>query len=230
VIGVAWAVLRPFLMMIIFSVVFGRLVRVPTGEVPYPIFAYAGLLPWTFFAAALAQSGVCLVGNASLISKVYFPRLVMPVASVLASMLDFLVAFVLLLAMMLFYGIVPGAAAVAVAFFGALAFLAALGTGLWLSALNVKYRDINHVIPFLIQSWMFLTPVVYPSSLIPERWRLLYALNPMVGVVEGFRWALLDSPSVSPAMLAVSVVVTLLLFIGGLFYFRRMEREFADVV
>lgn len=230
VLGVAWAVLRPFLTMVIFSVVFGWLVRVPTGDVPYPIFSYAGLLPWTFFAAALTQSSVSLVGNANLISKVYFPRLVMPLASVLACVVDFAVAFVLLLGLLLYYGVVPGPAALAAPLFALLAFMTALGCGLWLAALNVKYRDINHTVPFLVQTWLFVTPVVYPSSLIPEQWRLLYGLNPMVGVVEGFRWALVGTEMVAGDLIAASTVTILVLLIGGLFYFRRVEREFADVV
>lgn len=229
-IGAAWAVLQPFLTMVVFSVIFGRLVGVPSDGVPYPVFSYAALLPWTFFATALNRSGASLVYDANLISKVYFPRLVVPIAAVLAMMVDFALAFLVLLGMMLFYGIVPGVAALMLPLFVFLAFMTALGVGLWLSALNVKYRDVAYVIPFLTQFWFFLTPVAYPSSIIPERWRLLYGLNPMAGVVEGFRWALLGTESAPSALIAVSTVVVMALFVGGLFYFRRMEHEFADVV
>lgn len=230
VVGATWAVLQPLLTMVVFSVVFGRLARVPSDGVPYPIFSYAALLPWTFFATALSQSGTSLAANAHLVSKVYFPRLIIPIAGVLASAVDFAVAFVVLLAMMLFYGIVPGLAVLAVPLFLLLAFMTALGMGLWLSALDVKYRDVRYTIPFLTQFWLFVTPVVYPSSLIPERWRLLYGLNPMAGVVEGFRWALLGQEGAPGGLIVVSALVVLALFAGGLFYFRRVEREFADFV
>ena len=229
-IGAAWAILQPFLTMVIFSVIFGELVRVPSDGVPYPVFSYAALLPWTFFATALNRSSASLVYDANLISKVYFPRLIVPIAAVLAPMVDFAIAFTILLGMMLFYGIVPGTVALTLPLFLGLALLTALGLGFWLSALNVKYRDIGYVIPFLIQAWLFVTPVVYPSTIIPERWRLLYGLNPMAGVVEGFRWALLDTESTPGVLIIVSTIVVVVLFVAGLFYFRRMENEFADVV
>lgn len=229
-IGAVWAVLQPFMTMVAFSLIFGRLLSVPSDGVPYPIFSYAALLPWTFFATTLAQSGTSLVSNSNLISKVYFPRLAIPIAVVLAGAIDFGIAFVILIGMMLFYGIVPGMAVLSIPLFLLLAFMTALGVGLWLSALDVKYRDVRYTIPFLTQFWLFATPVAYPSSLIPEQWRLLYSLNPMAGVVEGFRWALLAKGEPPGRLILVSAAVVLLVFISGLFFFRRIENEFADVV
>jgi lipopolysaccharide transport system permease protein len=228
-IGAAWAILQPFLTMVVFSVTFGQLIDMPTGGAPYPVFAYVALLPWTFFAGALNRSGNSLVYDANLISKVYFPRMILPIAAVLSLILDFAVAFVVLLVMMLFYGIVPDIAVVTLPLFLLLAFMTALACGLWLSAVNVKYRDVAYAIPFLTQFWLFITPVAYPTTIIPEHWRLLYSLNPMVGVVEGFRWALLGQQSVQGESIFLSTMVILTLFIGGLFYFRRMEAEFADI-
>ncbi len=230
VIGAAWAILQPFLTMVVFSIIFGGLIRVPSDGVPYPVFSYAALLPWNFFAAALNRSGNSLVYDTNLISKVYFPRLILPLSAVLSMTLDFAVAFVILLAMMFFYGIVPGVAVLSLPLFLLLALMTALGCGLWLSALNVKYRDIAYVIPFLTQFWFFITPVAYPSSIIPEAWRALYGLNPMSGVVEGFRWALLGTARAPDTLIFVSTVVVAVLLSGGLLYFRRMENEFADVV
>jgi lipopolysaccharide transport system permease protein len=229
-IGVVWAVLQPFLTMVIFTVLFGRLAKIGTGSIPYPVFSYSGLLPWTFFASAINLAGLSLVSNANMIAKIYFPRLLMPAAAVLGATLDFCIAFVVLLIMMLYYGIAPGLAAFTLPLFLALAIFTALGISLWLAALNVKYRDIRYVIPFLTQVWLFLTPVLYPSSMIPEKWRLVYGINPMSGVVEGFRWSLLGSEKAPGPMILVSIAVVLLLFVGGLFYFRRMERDFADVI
>jgi lipopolysaccharide transport system permease protein len=229
-IGAVWAVLQPFLTMVVFSVIFGRLAKVPSDGVPYPVFSYTALLPWTFFATAITQAGTSLVTNINLVSKVYFPRLIVPTAGVLVGVVDFVVAFAVLLGMMLVYGIVPGIAVLMLPLFVLLAFMTALGISLWLSALNVKYRDIRYTIPFLTQFWLFVTPVAYPSSMIPERWRLLYGLNPMAGVVEGFRWALLGSERAPGGIILVSAAVVIVLFVGGLFYFRRMEREFADVI
>ena len=229
-IGAAWAVLQPLLTMLVFAVVFGALIRVPSDGLPYPVFAYVALLPWTFFATALTRAGGSLVTDASLITKVYFPRLLLPVSAVLSSALDFCVAFLLLLALMAWYGIAPGPGVVTLPFFLLLALLTALGCGLWLSALNVRYRDIAYVIPFLIQVWFFLTPVAYPSSLVPERWRALYGLNPMAGVVEGFRWALLGTAGTPGVTLVVSAAVVAIIFLGGMFWFRRLEQGFADVV
>jgi len=230
VIGVAWAVLQPFLTMVVFTIVFGQLVHVSTGQIPYPVFAYVALLPWTFFAGAISRSGNSLVYDANLISKIYFPRLLLPLAAILSNLVDFAMAFVILIGMMLFLGVVPQASILTLPFFLLLAILTSFSVGLWLSALNVKYRDINYVIPFLVQIWLFVTPVAYPTTVVPERWRLLYSLNPMVGVVEGFRWALLGQQNVSWDLMFLSVLLILVLFITGLFYFRRVEFEFADVV
>lgn len=230
VVGIAWAVLQPLLMMVVFSVLFGQLAGLPTDGTAYPVFSFAGLLPWTFFSAAVNRSGVSLVHDANLISKVYFPRLIVPAAAALAIAVDSVIAFVLLLGMMLLYGVMPGIGALSLPFFISLTMLAALGTGFWLAALNVKYRDVTHVLPFLTLIWLFVTPVAYSSSIIPEEWQLLYGLNPMAGVIEGFRWALLGRESAPAALILESTIVTLALFISGLFYFRRMESEFADVV
>ena len=230
VLGAAWAIIQPFFTMVVFSLFFGRLAGVPSEGVPYPIFAYCALLPWNYFAGALDRAGNSLVGSANLITKVYFPRLVIPLSAVLAGLLDFAFAFVVLIGMMLFYGIVPAVAVLTLPFFVLLALLTALGVGLWLSALNVQYRDVRYTIPFLTQFWLFASPVAYPASLVPEQWQALYGLNPMAGVVEGFRWALLGGAQSPGPLLGVSVAVVILLFVGGLFYFRRMEKTFADVV
>ena len=228
--GVAWALLQPVLAMIIFTVFFGRLAGIPSDGIPYPVFAYCGLLPWQLFANTLSESGNSLVANRNLITKVYFPRLAIPLASVVAGVVDFVIAFSVLIALMAFYGVQPTAAIVALPFFIALALATSLGAGLWLSALNVEYRDVRYTIPFLTQFWLFATPVAYPSSLVPEAWRPLYGLNPMAGVVEGFRWALLGTGVAPGKMLVVSVLMVALLVVTGLFYFRRTERGFADVV
>ena len=228
--GAAWAIIQPFFMMVVFSLFFGRLARVPSDGIPYPVFSFCALLPWQLFAHALTESSNSLVGNQNLITKVYFPRLVIPMAAVLGGLIDFLIAFAILLLLMLYYGIVPGWAIMTLPGFLLLAIGTALGVGLWLSALNVQYRDVRYTINFLVQFWLFATPVAYPSSLIPEKWRALYGLNPMAGVVEGFRWALLGKSEPPGMMLWVSVAVVVLLLLGGLYYFRRMEQEFADVV
>ncbi len=227
--GAAWAIIQPFMTMVAFSLFFGQLGKIPSDGVPYPIFSFTALLPWSFFAYALGQSSNSLVGSANLISKVYFPRLVIPISSVLSGALDFAIAFVVLLGMMLYFGIAPTSAVVLLPLFLLLALVTALGVGLWLSALNVEYRDVRYTVPFLTQFWLFATPVAYPSSLLGEPWRTLYGLNPMVGVVEGFRWAMLGTAPPGP-MLGVSAVVSVALLISGAFYFRRMERTFADVV
>jgi lipopolysaccharide transport system permease protein len=230
VLGIGWAVLQPLFMMIVSSVIFGGLGKIPSGELPYPLFALCALLPWQLFAYALTQASNSVVAEQNLITKVYFPRLIIPLASILSALADFAIAFVLLLAMMAYYGAVPGWEVVTLPFFVLLALAAALAVGLWLSALNVQYRDFRYTITFLTQFWFFATPVVYPSSLIPEKWRLLYGLNPMAGVVEGFRWALLGKAEPPGPMLGVSVLSVAVLLVGGLYYFRRMERSFADVV
>jgi len=228
--GAAWAVIQPFFMMVVFSLFFGRLAKVPSDGIPYPVFTFCALLPWQLFANALTESSNSLVGNQNLITKVYFPRLVVPISAVLGGLVDFVIAFVILLGMMLYYGIVPGWAIVTLPGFILLAVMTALGVGLWLSALNVQYRDVRYTIGFLVQLWLFLTPVAYPSSIVPEKWRPLYGLNPMAGVVEGFRWALLGKSQPPGAMLWVSVAVVILILFGGLYYFRRMEQQFADIV
>jgi lipopolysaccharide transport system permease protein len=230
--GAAWAIIQPIFMMVIFTLIFDRLARMPSDGLPYPIFAYAALVPWTFFANGLAQSTNSLVGSANLIRKVYFPRLTIPVATVLSELVDFSLAFTVLVGMMLYYGVTPGTDALFVPLFLILAIVTALGTGLWLSALNVQYRDIRYVVPFLTQLWLFATPVAYPSSSLEEPWRTLSGLNPMSGVVEGFRWALIGESRVPPpgSMVFVSAVAALLLLVTGAFYFRRMEKNFADVV
>jgi lipopolysaccharide transport system permease protein len=228
--GAAWAILQPVMTMVVFSIFFGRLAKVPSDGVPYPIFAYVALLPWQLFAFSLSESSNSLVASQNLITKVYFPRLVIPISSVLAGLVDFAIAFVILLAMMLYYGIVPTAAMALLPLFLLFAVVTALSVGLWLSALNVKYRDVRYTIPFLTQFWMFATPVAYPSSLVPEKWRALYGLNPMAGVVEGFRWALLGKTHAPGPLLLVSVAAVTVLLIGGLRYFRKTESTFADVV
>lgn len=228
--GAAWAIIQPFFMMVVFSLFFGRLGKIPSDGIPYPVFVYCALLPWQLFAFALSESSNSLVGNQNLITKVYFPRLVVPISAVLGGLVDFAIAFVILLALMAYYGIVPGSAILTLPLFILLAIMTALGVGLWLSALNVQYRDVRYTIGFLTQFWLFATPVAYPSSLVPAKWRALYGLNPMAGVVEGFRWALLGKANPPGTLLVVSIVAVLFLLVGGLYYFRRMEQTFADVV
>lgn len=228
--GAAWAIIQPFFTMVVFSIFFGRLAKVPSDGIPYPIFAYCALLPWSYFAGALDRVGNSLVGSANLITKIYFPRLVVPLSATIAGLLDFAIAFVVLIGMMVFYKITPTAALWSLPFFLLLALATALAVGLWLSALNVEYRDVRYTIPFITQFWLFASPVAYPSSLVPEKWRVFYGLNPMTGVVEGFRWALLGKSEGPGPLLAVSIVMTLLLLVSGAYYFRRMEKTFADVV
>lgn len=230
VIGVLWAVLQPFLTMVIFSVFFGRLAGVPSDGIPYPIFSYAALVPWTFFANSMGQASNSLVNNADMIKKIYFPRLTMPLSAVLAGLVDFVLAFIILLGMMLFYGYLPTLNSLWLPLFLLLAFITALGVGLWFGAMNVKFRDVRYMVPFITQAWLFATPVAYPSSLLSEPWRTLYGLNPMVGVVEGFRWALLGTDTAPGPMIVVSFVVALVILISGLYYFRRTEKTFADVI
>ena len=230
VLGAAWAVIQPFFTMVVFSLFFGRLARMPSEGVPYPIFAYSALVPWMYFANALTGATNIMVEHQRVITKVYFPRLVLPISAVLSGLVDFGIAFTVLIGMMLFYGIVPTVAMWMLPFFILLAMITALGVGLWLSALNVQYRDVRYTIPFLVQFWLFATPIAYPSTLVPEKWRALYGLNPMAGVVEGFRWALLGKEQGPGPMLAVSAIAITLVLLGGLFYFRRMEKTFADIV
>ncbi|MBI3010541.1 MAG: ABC transporter permease [Candidatus Omnitrophica bacterium] len=230
-IGVAWAVLQPLLAMLIFSVFFGRLAGLPSDGIPYPVFAYCALLPWQFFAHALNESANSLVANQRLVTKVYFPRLIIPLAAVLSGLVDTAIAFILLLAMMAVFHIWPTPAVLLLPVFVVMAIAVALAIGLWFSALNVQYRDVRYIIPFLTQFWLFATPVVYSSSLVPSQWRWLLGLNPMAGVVEGFRFALLGrSVQGLEGLLAVSAVMSLVLLVTGLYYFRRMESTFADVI
>ena len=230
VMGAGWVILQPLLTMMIFTVVFSYMAKIPSDGLPYPIFAYTALLPWTYFAQAMGRSGAGLVGNANLISKVYFPRLIIPLAAVVTPAVDFLLSFVILLGLMVWYGIAPTWGVLALPFFLFLALMTALSVGLFLSALNVKYRDVGYVIPFMIQFWMYASPVIYPVSLVPERWRLLYSLNPMVGVIEGFRWAMLGKAHPDFGIIAVSALVVLALLFAGLVYFKHMERTFADII
>lgn len=230
VIGAAWAIIQPFFTMVVFSLFFGRLAKIPSEGVPYPIFSYTGLLPWTFFANGMTNASNSLIGSPGLISKTYFPRLLIPLAAIMTSAVDFALAFAVLIGMMLFYRIHPTWNALLLVPFLLLAFLSALGTGLWLSALNVEYRDVRYVVPFLTQLWMYATPVIYPSSLLHGPWKILLGLNPMTGVVEGFRWALLGTGNLPGGMFGIAVAAAVVLLGTGILYFRRMERTFADVI
>jgi lipopolysaccharide transport system permease protein len=228
--GAAWAILQPLLTMIVFSVFFGRLANVPSDGIPYPLFTYCALLPWQLFAHVLTESANSVVAEKQLITKVYFPRLVVPLSPVFAGLIDFAIAFVVLLPLMFYYGVFPTVAIASLPLFLLLAMATALAVGLWLSALNVEYRDVRYTIPFLTQLWLFATPIAYPSSLVPEKWQVLYGLNPMAGVVEGFRWAVLGTQSPPTGIILASSLATLAILVTGAFYFRRMERTFADVI
>ncbi len=230
VLGAGWAIIQPLFTAIVFSLFFGNLGKMPSDGIPYMIFAYTALVPWTFFANGLNLASNSLVGSAHLISKVYFPRLAVPLATVLAGVLDFVLAFIVLLVMMFFYGIAPTWNVIWLPFFLLLAFITALGVGLWFSAMNVQFRDIRYITPFLTQIWLFASPIAYSSNLLSDPWRTVYSLNPMVGVVEGFRWALLGTRAMPGGALFASVVVAVLVLVSGAFYFRRMEKSFADVV
>lgn len=228
--GAAWAIIQPFFMMIVFSLFFGRLGGMPSDGIPYPVFVYCALLPWQLFAQALSESSNSLVANERLITKVYFPRLVVPIAAVLGGLVDFAISLMILICLMIYYRIVPGVAVLTLPLFLLLAVTTALGVGLWLSALNVQYRDVRYTLTFITQFWLFATPVAYSSSIVPKAWRPLYGLNPMAGVVEGFRWALLGKAAAPGILLGVSIAVVIMILIGGLYYFRRMEDTFADIV
>lgn len=228
--GASWAVLQPFLTMVVFSIFFGGLAKVPSDNVPYPIFSFTALLPWTLFSKALLDASKSLVSSSHIITKIYFPRIILPLASILAGIVDFFIAFVVLLGMMVFYKIAPTINIWTLPLFLLLALITALGVGLWLSALNVLYRDINYATHFITQFWMFITPIAYSSTMIPDKWKLIYSLNPMAGVVNGFRWALLGIGEGPGVDLMVSVVVAIVLLISGLIYFKRTERLFADMV
>lgn len=230
VIGAMWAILQPLITMVIFTVIFGKFAKMPSDNLPYPVFAYTALLPWTYFAQALGKSGASLVSDANLITKVYFPRLMMPLAATLAPVVDFSLSFIILLGLMAWYGIMVTWWIFILPLFMILAFITALAVGLWLAPINVRYRDVAYTLPFLTQIWMYASPVVYPVSIVPEGWRLFYSLNPMVGVIEGFRWVLLgkESPDLAVIMVSGSVVLIMLLF--GIIFFKRMEPKFADVI
>jgi lipopolysaccharide transport system permease protein len=229
-IGAAWAVLQPFLTMLIFSLFFGRLAHIPSEGLPYPIFYYSALLPWMYFASALQNATNTIVENQRLITKVYFPRLALPLSAVLSGLVDFGVSFLMFLAMLIYYRIHPSAALLWLPLFLLLAVLTALGVGLWLSALNAIYRDVRYVLPFLVQFWLFASPVAYPSSLVPEKWRWLYGLNPMAGVIEGFRWSLAGRGEPPSRLIFVSAGVVLVVLLSGVAYFQKMETTVADVV
>jgi len=228
--GATWAIIQPFFTMVVFSLFFGHLGKIPSDGIPYPLFSFAALVPWTFFANGLGQSSNSLVGNANLITKIYFPRLIVPLASVFSGIVDFVLAFVVLLGMMLYYGLVPTLHVFWLPLFVLLALVTSLGVGLWFSALNVEYRDVRYIVPFVTQFWLFATPIAYPSSLLSQPWRTIYGLNPMVGVVEGFRWALLGTNTAPGPIIAVSSAAALVILVSGAFYFRRMEKTFADIV
>jgi len=232
-IGAAWAVLQPLLTMVVFTLLFNRIAEIPSDGLPYPLFAFTALLPWSFFAGALTRCSASVVSQSNLISKVYFPRLILPISAAVSGIVDFAIAFVILIIMMVWYGVAPNWGIVLLPVFLFLGLMAALSIGLWLASLNVRYRDIGHAVPFLVQIWMFVSPVAYSASLVTEKWQkwqFLYSLNPMVGVIEGFRWALLGQahPPFYPVLL--SVVIVTALFVGGLLFFKRTEQDFADVV
>ena len=228
--GASWAVLQPLMTMVVFSLFFGKLAKIPSDGIPYPVFSFAALIPWTFFANGLTQSSNSLVTSSNLVKKVYFPRLAIPIGSVLSGLVDFVIAFFVLILLMLIYGIFPTWNVLWLPLFVILTLITSLGVSLWLTTLNVKYRDVRYTVPFIVQFWLFATPIAYPSSLLSEPWRTLYGINPMVGVVESFRWALLGTQTAPGPMFAVSVVASLLILTGGAFYFRRMEKTFADLV
>ena len=230
IIGAAWAILQPLMTMMIFTIIFGNFANIPSDGLPYSIFSYTALIPWSYFSQATSRGGLSLVGEANLIEKVYFPRLIIPMASVAAPLIDFFVSFLVLIVMMGWFGIVPGWNVLYLPVFLLFALMTALAAALWLSPLNVRYRDVGHTIPFLVQFWLFASPVAYPVSLVPEQWRLLYSLNPMVGVIEGFRWTLLGNETPAFGVIAVSAVMVVVLLLGGIVFFKRMEKTFADVV
>ncbi len=230
VFGAAWAILQPLLTMVIMSLFFGKLIKVPSDGIPYPLFSLTGLVPWTFFANGLTLSANSLVQNSNLISKIYFPRLALPFATIMAGVVDLLLAFLVLIGMMVFYGVTLTTAVLWIPLFVLLAVVTCAGVGIWMAAVNVEYRDVRYVVPFLTQLWMYATPIVYPSSILPEPWRTVYGINPMAGVVEGFRWALLGTQAVSIPLILVSAGISIAIFISGLMYFRRMEKTFADRV
>ena len=230
VFGIGWAIIQPLFTMVIVTVIFGKFAKMPSDGLPYPIFAYAAIIPWTYFAKSVERSGNSLVGEASLVKKVYFPRLILPISATIAGLLDFIISFVVLLGMMAWYGFAPDWGTLALPFFLLLVLITALSASLWLSSMNARYRDIGYVIPFLMQVWMYASPVVYPVSIVPKRWQLLYSLNPMTGIIEGFRWALLKDTRPDFIIMALSTTAVLFIFFTGLVYFKRTERTVADIL
>jgi lipopolysaccharide transport system permease protein len=230
VIGVAWIILQPTITMIIFTLIFSKLAKIPSEGIPYPVFAFSALLPWSYFSQALARSSSSVVNSANLVTKIYFPRLLIPLAASVAPVIDLIFSFLVLLVLMAWFKIMPSWNLLALPLFLGLAIITALAVGLWSSALNVRYRDVNSIIPFLTQVWMFASPVAYPVSMVPEKWRLIYSLNPMVGVIEGFRWALLGQKSPNFSIMAISSAVVLILLIAGIIFFKKMEQTFADII
>lgn len=230
ILGVTWAVLQPFLTMVIFSVIFGGLAKFPSDGIPYPVFSFTALLPWGLFSRALSDASMSLVNNQQMVSKIYFPRIFLPTAVILSGLVDFGISFVMLIGLMFFYGITPTWTIIALPLFLLLAIMTAMAVGIWLAALNVRYRDVKYMTPFLVQVWLYTTPVAYSSSLFPEKWRLLLGLNPMAGVIDGFRWALLGQQTQISHLVYVSTIMVLLLFVSGLVYFQRTEQTFADVI
>ena len=230
VLGAMWAILQPFFTMVIFSLFFGKLAKIPSDGIPYPIFSYAALVPWTFFSNGITQSTASMVAGGNMIRKVYFPRLILPISSVFSGVVDFVLAFMVLLGMMFYFQIVPTINILWLPLLLLLALITALGVGMWLTALNVQFRDIRYTVPFMVQAWLFATPIAYPSSLLPEKWRALYGINPMAGVVEGFRWALLGVDTAPGPMIIVSTIISIAILVSGAFYFRLLEKSFADVV
>ena len=230
VVGIGWAIIQPVMTMIIFTVIFGKFAKLPSEGVPYPVFTFCALLPWNYFSRSLSDSSDSLVGSSHLITKVYFPRLIIPLSKVFTSLIDFAIAFLILMGMMVWYGVSPNIGILWLPLFMVIAMLTALGVGLWLTSLNVKYRDVKFVVPFLAQFWMYASPVAYSATIVPEKWQVIYGLNPMAGVIEGFRWALLGKSAPDFQLIGVSVAIVFTLFSSGLFYFKRMEGSFADII
>ena len=230
IVGIGWAIIQPVMTMIIFTIIFGKFAKLPSDGIPYPVFAFCALLPWNYFARSLGDSSDSLVGSSQLITKVYFPRLILPISKVFAGLIDLFIAFIILLGMMVWYRIVPTAGILLLPVFIFVAMLAALGVGFWFTALNVLYRDVKFVVPFLIQFWMYASPVAYSTSLVPDKWKWIYGLNPMVGVIEGFRWALLGKTAPLISMFIIPNFIVFVMLITGLYFFKRMEKTFADII
>lgn len=230
IVGIGWAIIQPLMTMFIFTIIFGTFAKLPSDGLPYPVFTYCALLPWNYFARSLGDSSDSLVGSSNLVTKVYFPRLILPLSKVFAGLIDFSLAFMILVGMMIWYRVTPTAGIFMLPVFMLVAMVSALGVGLWLTALNVKYRDVKFIVPFLTQFWMYASPVAYSTSIIPQKWQWLYGLNPMVGVIEGFRWALLGKTAPNTEMMAVSLSILVVVLLSGLIYFKKMEQSFADII